>query len=157
MNDLLAKPYNPAQLYTMVRKWCGTKSINDIGEKKSSDTGKKPTIYDADAALAFADGDADTAKLILEKFLELLPDSEIAIRTAHQKGDKADLYKAVHKLAGSAATCGATMIHTQASALQDLLKLEPFPAERIEEAVAKLVDQIMRLQLHFEEKRREAG
>lgn len=72
------------------------------------------------------------------------PDSESAIREAHATGDQATLYHLVHKLAGSSPIVGASALHESAVFLQNFLRLEPRPVNRIDTAVDELLHQIVR-------------
>lgn len=142
MNDLLAKPYKPEQLFAMVARWCGGASEHSDSSQQNTGVVDAPQVYSHDAALAAVGGDENTVQLLLEKFLQLLPESETAIHAAHADGDYAALYDVVHKLAGSASIVGALMIHAEAASLQGQLKLNPVPVERVDAGVAVMLDEI---------------
>ncbi len=141
MNDLLAKPYKPEQLFATILKWCGgAGAILATAEQSPAPT--ELQVYSREAALAAVGGDEATAQLLLEKFIELLPQSEEAIRHALSEADYSALYDAVHKLAGSASIVGAVVLHSEAGSLQGLLKREPLPAEEVEAGVELVLDEI---------------
>jgi len=149
MNDLLAKPYKPDQLYAMIARWFGVGENLAEPPQIEPRAGNQLPIYDHQAALITVGGDEKTAQMLLEKFLELLPESEAAIVAAHKSGDRTALYEAVHKLAGSAGVVGASAIHSTTTALQNELKLEQLPVEGIDVGVSALLEQVASFSTHF--------
>lgn len=144
MNDLLAKPYLPEQLYAMIAKWCTGVRLSNVSDAKHSRFVTDLPVYDRDAALAMVDNDRQAAKAMLNEFLEGLPDCEESLRAAHANADWQALYHEVHKLAGSTPVVGAAALHGSAVYLQNFLKLEPMSLEHIDAGVAGLVQQISR-------------
>jgi len=154
MNDLLAKPYQPEQLYAMIGKWCGSNPNRNRQDRKkdtqsSYELSQSLPIYDQKAAIALAAGKEDVAQLLLDDFLQMLDESETDIRNHHQSTRYEALYAAAHKLAGSASAIAATAIHARTLSLQNSLKLKPLPGEAINRGVASLLDEIERFRQHF--------
>ena len=151
MNDLLPKPYLPAQLYAMVSKWCpgggipGTTALTRYGTPADS------LVYDPEAAMTFADGSKQQAEIMLHTFLTSLPVTTNAIRATLAAADWDGLYHEVHKLAGSAPVVGATALHGAAARLQELMKLEPRSVQHIEAGTADLLLQISRFRDHLKD------
>lgn len=142
MNDLLVKPYKPEQLYAMITKWSGGgKACIPPGEAVS-DLAEQLPIYDRAAALSAVGGDDSTVQLLLDEFLNVLPESESALRAAHAATDYRALYLVVHKLAGSASAVGASAIRAEALSLQSALKTKVLQSERINTGVTALLEQI---------------
>ncbi|MCU7919172.1 MAG: response regulator [Candidatus Thiodiazotropha sp. (ex Epidulcina cf. delphinae)] len=144
MNDLLAKPYFPEQLYAMIAKWCADIHYQDNSTRQGTDRENELPVYDHETALATVGGDEHTAKLILKEFLTMLPGNEAAIREAHSNADYPALYQAMHKLAGSAGSSGASQLHTEAMRLKEILKLDPPPVAQIDASVSAILSQISR-------------
>jgi HPt (histidine-containing phosphotransfer) domain-containing protein len=84
---------------------------------------------------------------MLEEFLKGLPDSDAALRAAHLDADYDALYYVVHRLAGATPVVGATALHASASELQNYMRLDPRPLERIDMGVARLLREIARFRV----------
>ncbi|MCB1728562.1 MAG: Hpt domain-containing protein, partial [Gammaproteobacteria bacterium] len=138
MNDLLAKPYLPEQLYAMITKWC---SVTDSVQHRGA---PGLLVHDYDAALAIVDGDRQAAQMLLDQYLRSLPGNESELRAAHADAEYDLMYQIVHKLVGSSPIVGATALHRSALYLKNFLKLEPRPAQRIDTAVTALLREIKR-------------
>ncbi len=149
MNDLLAKPYKPEQLYAVIARWCAGVEKPPGVEQEKADDDVVPHIHDRTAALAAVGGDETLAQRLLEEFLKLLPESEEAILIAHAMGDHQALYAAVHKLAGSASAVGATAIRSECLSLQDFLKQEPVLWKSINAGVFVVMDEIERFKAQY--------
>ncbi|MBT8429258.1 MAG: response regulator, partial [Gammaproteobacteria bacterium] len=144
MNDLLAKPYLPEQLYAMIAKWCTGVRLSHVSDAKHSRFVTDLPVYDRGAALLMVDHDQRAAKAMLDEFLKGLPDCEASLRAALADADWQALYHEVHKLAGSTPVVGAAALHGSAVYLQNFLKAEPMPVEHVHAGVAGLVQQIAR-------------
>ena len=150
MNDLLAKPYTPEQLYAIIAKWCeGNMEIKQASVQSIIAEPECLPIYDKKEAIAIAAGKEDIAQQLLQDFLMMLDESENDIRQAHRINDHEQLYAAVHKLAGSAAAIAAVAMHTQSLSLQNRLKLNPQSDEAINTDIKQLLDEIQRFKTHF--------
>lgn len=141
MNDLLAKPYLPNQLYLIVSKWTGHAYAATGSQSDSPRIEDGSIIYDQQAVLVNADNDPKTADVILDQFLEMLPSCEIALKDAYTTGDHAALYQTAHKLEGSASTSGASSIYQGAVNLKACLQLEPEEPDKLERSVNVLLQQ----------------
>jgi len=151
INDLLAKPYNPEQLFAMIAKWCGGASIHRTPAQQQANRPETLQVYDPQAAIASVGGDENTAQILLEDFLTALPDSETEIRSAYDATDYPRLYEAVHKLSGSACIVGASAIHAETLSLQNILKLKPFPVPRIDAGVSVLLNEAACFKRYFDD------
>ncbi|MDH3354921.1 MAG: ATP-binding protein [Chromatiales bacterium] len=149
MNDLLAKPYKPEQLYSMLVKWCGRDKDINILEQEIAIEDSALQICDHQAALTAVGGDEEMVKMLRDEFLTVLPESEQLIQSTHADEDYSALYEVVHKLAGSASVVGASMIHAETLSLQDLLKSTPLPISRIDTGVPALLQKIIEFKIHF--------
>ncbi|MBT2987984.1 MAG: hypothetical protein B6D72_10965 [gamma proteobacterium symbiont of Ctena orbiculata] len=152
MVDLLAKPYLPDQLYSIIRKWSGECYDSAAAKTVDSKLGDESAMYNQQAALASVENDNKTAGLILEEFLDMLPSCEGAMRDALEKGDRAALYQAAHKLAGSAGSSGATSIYIGAVSLKESLTQEPVDANDIEQRIQALLEETGKFKDYFSTK-----
>jgi len=144
MNDLLAKPYLPEQLFAMVAKWCTAAALPGGPNEQQRGVKKALPVYDRDAALAIVCGDVQEAQSMLDEFFKGLPECEQKLRMAQAGNDWPALYHEVHKLAGSTPVVGAMALHASAVFLQNYLKADPRPVKRIDEGLADLLAQIAR-------------
>ncbi|MET0122394.1 MAG: Hpt domain-containing protein, partial [Candidatus Thiodiazotropha sp. 6PLUC9] len=106
-------------------------------------------VYDRDVALASVAGNQEAARLILKEFLAMLPVIETSIRKASAENDTTTLYQAIHKLAGSASSSGASSIHSKAMYLKSIMKRQNQPEDLIDNGVSALLSQIKRFNTHF--------
>ena len=150
MNDLLAKPYQPEELYAMIAKWCG-QPVEKTPAKTEAVTTELKTlpVYDRNEAINLAAGREDIAQQLLDDFLMMLDESDTDICNAQQASDYEQLYAAVHKLAGSASAIAATAIHSQSLALQNSLKIKPLSANAIQSGTERLLNEIKRFRENF--------
>ncbi|MEW8586213.1 MAG: response regulator, partial [Candidatus Thiodiazotropha sp.] len=152
MDDLLAKPYLPDQLYTIIRKWSGDHYDSAAATTVDSELGDESAVYNQHAALASVENDNNTADLILEEFLHMLPGSEAAMRDALANGDHSALYQAAHKLAGSASSSGASSIYIGAVTVKESLMQESADAADIEQRVKALLEETGKFKDYFASK-----
>lgn len=142
MNDLLAKPYLPDQLYQIIAKWCNNISYQAIKPSNQHDTINKSLTYDIGHTPANPKADDRAASQLDKEFLSMLPDIETSIRLSLQKMKRSDLYQAVNNLASSASNAGATSIYSRAIYLKSILQLEPNSEDKIADGVKALLYQV---------------
>lgn len=133
MNDLLAKPYKPEQLYSIITKWCS--QVNGVTVKSASQEPEKSQpseIYDQSAAIATVAGNKAAAKELLNDFLKQLDSCGIDINHAVQSAAYHQLYEIIHKLSGSAGAVGAKTIHQTTLKIQHSLKSTSIESQDIE-------------------------
>jgi len=148
MNDLLAKPYKPEQLFEIISKWCGVIKKDNTPEIKIVKNSSLK-IYDDDLAIATVNGDSETAKELLEDFLKTLSGSENDIRVAYDAGDYPRLYEVIHKLSGSASVVGAVALHAESINIQNVLKSEPVSIDEIKKNIPDLINKIHNFKDYF--------
>jgi len=142
MNDFIAKPYKPEQLYTVIALWCGGVNAPISADKALSETSHSLPIYDKSAAIEIVAGNEIAAKHLLSDFLKELPEHETGINNARQAGDLTLLYSAVHKLSGSASSVGAAALHDISHRLQAALKNDPVNMHDVDKDITILSEQI---------------
>ncbi len=157
MNDLLAKPYLPEQLYAMIAKWCAGVGSHSSTHAGHAGFGSDLPVYDREAALTIVAGHEPSAQSMLKEFLRGLPASEAAVREAYAEADYQALYQAVHKLAGAAPVVGAVALHRTAVHLQNFLRQEPLPLHRVEVAVGSLLREAARFRAAFPDSSERSG
>ena len=151
MNDVLAKPYKPDQLFSLIARWCKTvpphnDRTDEPSQKPASATENHALpIYDKNLALNLVGGKSDMADQLLQQFMDSIPDTESKINKAIQTSNINVLYKIIHKLAGSTCVLGTSALHAAADTLMDILKQDDRPADRIHSATYQLLDEIKKL------------
>jgi len=138
MNDFLAKPYKPEQLFSKIEKWCNISSRSSTIHYTDR-TSKNIKIYNKEAALAAVAGNQNIADELLADFLQLLPENEFSINEALKNNDSRKLYEAVHKLAGSACIVGAETVHEMSLNFMNTVKSQS-PADNV---VTEMTNEIL--------------
>ena len=105
MDDFLAKPIQPADLWTAMDRVAGSRP-------------QGPALLAPQVLLACCGGDAATLEEICQTFRARLPDHLKAVRDALRDGDAPRLREAAHKFAGMVATF-STVAGDVASELED--------------------------------------
>ncbi len=150
MDDLLTKPYLPDQLYKIIAKWSGNDYAAPPHEPTlETDSDSDSAVYNLSTALASVAYDSRAADMIVNEFLEMIPDCESMLKQASLSGDLDALFQAAHKLEGSACTSGASQIYTEAVSLKETLSQESPESKKIEEHVATLLEQTKRFRDHL--------
>ncbi|MCX8035972.1 MAG: PAS domain S-box protein [Candidatus Sumerlaeia bacterium] len=113
MNDYIAKPFLPEQMYAVLQKWIGeTKSKaaaalqSAPAEPKTAHDGPD-SLVDFRAALRHCAGDRELLRTTAQTFSDNLVKSIAQLREATAQGDWAAVRRLAHNLKGSAATVGA--------------------------------------------------
>jgi len=148
MNDLLAKPYKPNELFAIINKWCHssiainseTRAEKKPGNDYGDDPGKNLEVYDYNVALKTVNGNKIVAEELLNDFLASLADSKKAIEIHHQASDIDKLYDVIHKLSGSASTVGALALHTETLNLQNIIKSPPITDMQLNKCVISVIN-----------------
>ncbi len=144
MNDLLAKPYLPDQLYAVIAKWCGGVAASDAAGPGTVAVSDPGVVYDRQKALDLTGGDEELAKSMLGDFLSRMSETERAIRNSLSERDYSSLLQQVHTLAGASAAVGASRVQSQATYVQNCLELAPLPEQQITGGVADLRNELRR-------------
>lgn len=149
MNDLLAKPYKPEQLFAIISKWCSYLGKGNASEHAEVDSSAALMVYDYEQAIATVSGDEDIAEELLSDFLQALPANEGVIEIAHKAADYQKLYETIHKMAGSACVVGAAELHAESISLQNILKIKPISVAGVDAGVSELLKKISCFKAHF--------
>ena len=143
MNDLLAKPYKPEQLYQVIAAWTGRTQDKEV---ETTTSNLDLAVYDQQQAEKSTLGDKELEHRLQENLSAILPAMRDNIQKATSDADYEELYNHVHKLAGSAGVCFAVALHASADDLQKKLKLNPVPTEEIGGDVLQLLDEMERFE-----------
>jgi len=103
-----------------------------------------PTLYDREAAIRIAGGNAKIAAELLTLLLRDLPLQQTALQQAFDAGDWPKLKELSHKLHGSARYCGTPALKTTTALLDDLLASGAADT-RVEPAFRRVLAEIQRL------------
>jgi len=152
MNDLLAKPYKPEQLFSIIKKCCRdiTKQTEIKSDSKTNNI--QQNIYDYNTAIKTVSGNEKVAKELLNDFLHSLTESKQEIELSQQSKDYSRLYSVIHKLSGSACAVGAIALHGETLKLQNTLKNTPASDELINNNVKSVINACNEFNKHFENK-----
>ena len=119
MNDHIAKPIDPHQLFGVLLRWIGR--TGDDGTPETGDPAATAAMesdldslelkgLDVAAGLRFTGGNPERYKALLRKFAERQGGAVEVIRLALSDGDAATAERTAHSLKGSAATLGAASL-----------------------------------------------
>jgi CheY-like chemotaxis protein len=144
LNDLLAKPYLPEELFAIIDKWSGRRIGEPLAPQPSSET---PVLDEAQTLTPTGD---DPAKSETErrKLLDSLAEHAGAIRFAIAESDYETLYRVAKRLIAVTPLIDAPTLGQAARMLTDALKTRPRPRDRIESGVADILREMGRLQDH---------
>ena len=139
MNDLLAKPYKPDNLYEIISDWTLNKNTQPLKNATFDQEEELLQTYNYEDALATVGGDKAIAKELLNDFLGSLLEFEQALEKNHKKSEYKELYDLTHKLSGSASAVCASALHAETITLQNMLKQTPLPQKQIDASVIALI------------------
>ncbi|GAA5217413.1 response regulator [Corallincola platygyrae] len=131
MNDHLAKPIEPNEVFTALLKWVKQRDFDTSGLDKQSEGGDKsetPTDvpdlpgFDTESALARMAGSVNTYVKMLQRFIETEQDSIERIETEIEQSDTQTAERTSHTLKGLAGNIGAEQLAKAASELEQALR-----------------------------------
>ncbi len=119
MDDYLAKPINPDEVFSVIEKWAGPKLEDRSGQpaglageaRGGAGASAGPPVDMADAMDRF-DNEIGFFKEMLEQFLKLLPAQVREIEDAVRAGDADTVQKTAHNIKGSAGTLSARRLYS---------------------------------------------
>ncbi len=151
MNDLLAKPYKPEQLFMMINKWFNTSwnSSRHLDKNAQKNNDSNATIYDKKVAIQTVSGDEKVAQELLDDFINSLDESINSIKDIQARVDNNGLYEIIHKLSGSACAVGAIALHTETLNLQNALKTDSTSTEKIARLIQAVIKHCIEFKAHF--------
>ncbi len=146
MSDLLAKPYKPDQLFSMINKWYNTSHRHNAEHTSPNSqlTTKRLPVYDHEIALETVGGNEIVAKELLDDFFSSLDDNISSIQDLGSASNYSGLYEAVHKLAGSASAIGAIALHNETLQLQQILKAGKVSSDDVSDSISLVLEHCKR-------------
>ncbi|MBT4817117.1 MAG: response regulator, partial [Lentisphaerae bacterium] len=158
MDDHVAKPVDPDELYRVLARWTGSRQQQ--GEEQDT-PGRTATeaktweaqlreldVVDVDAALAPFRGDAKRLRAFLRKFAESQASAAEDIRAALEAGDTEAAQRLAHTLKGLAGTIGAERLREASREVEvaledggadDACSLLPALEQRLQEVLDSLL------------------
>jgi PAS domain S-box-containing protein len=143
MNDHIAKPIDPDQLFGVLLRWIKRTDTDgrathmaagsQAAEPRDDDTLAIPGI-DVSGGLRRTGGNRKRYEALLRKFAEQQSGTVVAIEAALSMGDAATAERAAHSLKGAAATLGASRLSEEAAKTEAAIK----NGEDVTEAVKAL-------------------
>ena len=147
MNDHVAKPINPHDLYTKLDKWISNSRLNVTGlsqltkEVTAEQVIEIPELaeIDTDEGLKRIGGDASLYQKVLYKFAD--SQSDVVNRSLEllKAGDKAQVQRLIHSLKGVAGNIGANALFAEVSRVEQWIKQGVDVGEEQLEKVAEKV------------------
>jgi CheY-like chemotaxis protein len=133
MNDHIAKPIDPDQLFGVLLRWIrrGEGAIGVAPERSRDSDGVRAQARGADLAIPGIDvrsglkrtgGNLQRYKTLLRKFAEQQADTAEAIQAALDIGDAATVERTAHSLKGAAGTLGAVALSEAAANAETAIK-----------------------------------
>ncbi len=121
MDDYLPKPINLSDLVDLIKRWCHV----------TDHTKQEQPSFDWSLALKRAHHNEDTAKEILQKFVQQLPSLVSAIEHANQIKDYIQMQEKVHQLHGACCYTGVPAMLTLCSDMEGALKLKQIDVAKL--------------------------
>ncbi|MBV1774636.1 AAA family ATPase [Burkholderiaceae bacterium DAT-1] len=131
MNDYLTKPIVPADLYSVLEKWCvvAVSAVADsvpatqsttVPEGKEAFAALAPLI-DIDLAWHHVGGKAGLLRRLLERFVVSMEANDVQLKAAMAAQDRETAHRIAHTVKGMAGTLGAERLRDVAEQLEQQL------------------------------------
>jgi two-component system, sensor histidine kinase and response regulator len=147
MNDHIAKPIDPDQLFGVLLRWIrpsdghGAASRDRQAHPTKTEEGETrlsvPGI-DVDAGLRRTGGNRKRYETLLRKFAEQQSGTAVVLVAALGKGDMATAERTAHSLKGAAATLGAKALAEVASQAEAAIKSRKDPGQVVQKVTRSL-------------------
>jgi HPt (histidine-containing phosphotransfer) domain-containing protein len=146
MNDHIAKPIDPDQLFGVLLRWIrpsdghGAAALRPAPPRKSEESDVRLVVpgIDVDAGLRRTGGNRKRYETLLRKFAEQQSGTGAAIVAALGKGDMATAERTAHSLKGAAATLGAKALAEAASQAEAAIKSRKDPGQDVQRVTSSL-------------------
>ena len=138
MNDHVAKPIDPVDLYAVLSRWLGSAPAADQTAAAEADAEEVPHVHpsvDAEAGLRRVLGRRDRYIEMLRRYADSQADAADRIADLVAAGDMATAEREAHTARALAGNIGATEIATRAEAVEKAIQASRQPQE-----IAPLVD-----------------
>ncbi|TRX54918.1 response regulator [Thalassomonas sp. M1454] len=149
MNEHLAKPINPQEMYQTLAKWVkptGKRSSQDIAPQTDTEQVDLSSLseFDVESALLRVAGNVQAYRKILKKVVNSEADAVVRIRQALAEQDYDTAILIAHSLKGLAGNIGATFVVPSAQQLELLFKA------KIEQDSELVIDEVEELLVECE-------
>ncbi|MBF0094584.1 MAG: response regulator [Alphaproteobacteria bacterium] len=149
MNDHIAKPIRPKELFDALLRWIphGERNLPDAGAVSDAGTAELPDMPGIDTAdgLSRMGGNAGAYRRLLDKFVDNQARAALDVRQALEAGDTALAVRIAHTLKGVAGNVGATNLHRLAGDLETALiggRAEPEQVTTMEAELERVVSAV---------------
>jgi two-component system sensor histidine kinase/response regulator len=151
MNDHIAKPIDPDQLFGVLLRWIrrsdghgaaapGRPAPSPSPARKGEESDARLAVpgIDVDAGLRRTGGNRKRYETLLRKFAEQQSGTGAALVAALAKGDMATAERTAHSLKGAAATLGAKALAEAASQAEAAIKNRKDPGQDVQRVTGSL-------------------
>ena len=144
MNDYLSKPFSSGELLDLVRRWvpCSGAVAPSGAQPEAAEKTTLPgnSVFDRDAFYAKLMGDREEGRMLLELFLEAMPEDIGALGRAIEADDARSCARAAHTIKGTASNGCAFELASVARLIQVAAESG---------RMADIPELFVRLQFHF--------
>lgn len=151
MNDHVAKPINPDELFKSLVQWISVRE--GMGQGNNSSPEKMSTTFeeclpdlpgiDSKAGLARVNGNEKLYRILLSNFYQTNKDTKLEIEKAFNDGDVKLAERLVHTVKGVSATIGATQLADVSQPLETELHNGEAIADKVWEEFWVSLDQVL--------------
>ena len=156
MNDHIAKPIDPQDLYAKLEKWVSSFRLGEVGMDDQPQDEMLPQLHGIDVkdGLRRVGGDLQLYRKVVSKFVESQADVTGQALRALQSGDAAVAQRLFHSLKSVAGNIGAKALHDEAGRLEMLIRDDgsEINADDFQLAATTLVEIIAAIRGWIEEK-----
>lgn len=141
MNDYVAKPIDPDELYVTLARWLRASTVPDTQPARRSinrTIGEELPLLDTKRGLKFSGGEVSLYHEILRMVLASHSASDTGIETAIEQKDWELARRTAHNLRGTAGTIGAERLQSAAADLEEACEWERI--EQRTEAISASLD-----------------
>ncbi len=152
MDDYIAKPIEPQELFGTINKWTKSRDQEIIvqrQEQSKKDDHTKDVTVDLETALDRFGGDKEFFKEMLEEFLNYAPKQLEKLTDAIETGDAKVVEKEAHSVKGAAGNLGAKRIADLSLKLELLGRADDLAGAK--EMVGSLKAEFKRLEEYFKQ------
>ena len=146
MDDYIAKPIEPEQLFaTLEKPWMGQAGHEAEGDSANAPPEPLAQVFDVEAALKRTRGKKTLLLQMASAFVADVPRALEELCNVADSADAAAVERSAHRLKGAAATLSGAAVVQAAVDVERLARTSPLELERMQVAVSALADGVATL------------